>query len=160
MTSSKLWAHFSEVSGGGPGGRRLLDRGGRLGHRHPRFGDRALIGVLSVTRSIPEYAIASGLLILFAVTYPVFPQAGAHEAFATYSSTWDHVSDILFHLALPLAALTLGLLANKFLIVRNTAIATPQRANSVPRSPRAGPAPGHPPSSPRSRNAGSCRLGG
>ena len=51
-------------------------------------------------------------------------QAGAHEAFATYSSTWDHVSDILFHLALPLTALTLGLLANKFLIVRNTAIAT------------------------------------
>ncbi|HET7718523.1 MAG TPA: ABC transporter permease [Acidimicrobiales bacterium] len=89
-----------------------------------RFADRALITVLSLTRAIPEYAIASGLLILFAVTYPVFPQAGAHEAFATYSSTWDHVADILFHLALPLAALTLGLLANKFLIVRNTAIAT------------------------------------
>jgi peptide/nickel transport system permease protein len=34
------------------------------------------------------------------------------------------VGDIAFHLALPLAALTLGLLANKFLIVRNTAIAT------------------------------------
>lgn len=89
-----------------------------------RFADRALIGVLSVTRAIPEYAIASGLLIAFAVTYPVFPQAGAHEAFATYSSPWDHVSDILFHLTLPLTALTLGLLANKFLIVRNTAIAT------------------------------------
>ena len=89
-----------------------------------RFADRALIAVLSVTRAIPEYAIASALLILFAVTYPVFPQAGAHEAFATYSSTWDHVSDVLFHLALPLAALTLGLLANKFLIVRNTAIST------------------------------------
>jgi peptide/nickel transport system permease protein len=89
-----------------------------------RFADRTLIATLSVTRAIPEYAMASALLILFAVTYPVFPQAGAHEAFATYSSTWDHVSDILFHLALPLAALTLGLLANKFLIVRNTAIAT------------------------------------
>lgn len=89
-----------------------------------RFADRTLIAVLSITRAIPEYAMASGLLILFAVTYPVFPQAGAHEAFATYSSTWDHVSDILFHLALPLTALTLGLLANKFLIVRNTAIGT------------------------------------
>mgnify|MGYP000377277766 CR=1 FL=1 len=89
-----------------------------------RFADRALIAGLSVTRAIPEYATASALLILFAVTYPVFPQAGAREAFATYSSTWDHISDILFHLALPLTALTLGLLANKFLIVRNTAIAT------------------------------------
>jgi peptide/nickel transport system permease protein len=89
-----------------------------------RFADRSLIAVLSVSRAIPEYAIASALLITFAVTYPVFPQAGAHEAFPTYSSTWDQVSDIAFHLALPLAALTLGLLANKFLLVRNTAIGT------------------------------------
>lgn len=89
-----------------------------------RFADRALIAGLSVTRAIPEYAMASALLILFAVTYPVFPQAGAQEAFANYSSTWDRVSDILLHLALPLTALTLGLLANKFLIVRNTAVAT------------------------------------
>jgi len=89
-----------------------------------RFADRALIVVLSATRAIPEYAMASALLILFAVTYPVFPQAGAQRAFATYGSPVEAVRDVLFHLALPVTALTVGLAANKFLIVRNTVITT------------------------------------
>ncbi|HVE47812.1 MAG TPA: ABC transporter permease [Acidimicrobiales bacterium] len=89
-----------------------------------RFADRALIVVLSATRAIPEYAMAAALLILFAVTYPVFPQAGAQRPFANYASPMDAVGDVLFHLALPLIALTVGLAANKFLIVRNTVIST------------------------------------
>jgi peptide/nickel transport system permease protein len=89
-----------------------------------RIADRSLIAVLSATRAVPEYAMASALLILFAVTFPVFPQAGAQRPFATYASALDAAGDVLFHLALPLTALTLGLVANKFLIVRNTVIAT------------------------------------
>lgn len=89
-----------------------------------RFADRALIVVLSTTRAIPEYAMAAALLILFAVTYPVFPQAGAQRPFATYGSPLDAIGDVLLHLALPLIALTVGLAANKFLIVRNTVIST------------------------------------
>lgn len=89
-----------------------------------RFGDRALIVVLSAARAIPEYALAAALVITFAVTYPVFPQAGSRTAFAQYGSTWEAVNDVAVHLALPLTALALGLIANKFLIVRNTVIAT------------------------------------
>ncbi len=89
-----------------------------------RFADRALIVVLSATRAIPEYAMAAALLIIFAVTYPIFPQAGAQRAFATYGSPWAATGDVLFHLALPVTALTIGLAANKFLIVRNTVIST------------------------------------
>lgn len=89
-----------------------------------RFADRTLIVVLSTSRAIPEYAIASALLILFAVTWPVFPQAGGQTAFASYTSPVQAVGDVLHHLALPLLALTLGLAANKFLIVRNTVIST------------------------------------
>lgn len=89
-----------------------------------RFADRALIVVLSASRAIPEYATASALLILFAVTFPLFPQAGAQRPFATYGSPLGAVGDVAVHLALPLAALTLGLAANKFLIVRNTVIST------------------------------------
>jgi len=89
-----------------------------------RFADRSLIVVLSASRAIPEYAIASALLILFAVTFPVFPQAGAQTAFARYASPLEAVGDVLLHLTLPLAALTVGLAANKFLIVRNTVIST------------------------------------
>lgn len=89
-----------------------------------RFADRSLIVVLSATRAVPEYAVASALLILFAVTYPIFPQAGGQRPFANYTSPLDATGDVLFHLALPLAALTAGLAANKFLIVRNTVIST------------------------------------
>ncbi|MGH9149770.1 MAG: ABC transporter permease [Acidimicrobiales bacterium] len=89
-----------------------------------RLADRALIVVLSASRAIPEYAIASALLIGFAVILPIFPQAGARTPFASYASPLAAVGDVAFHLALPLTALTLGLAANKFLIVRNTVLAT------------------------------------
>ncbi len=94
------------------------------GWRRGRFTDRALIVVLSTARAIPEYAVASGLLILFAVTFPIFPQAGARTPFGEYSTPLAAVGDVLFHLVLPLTALTLGLAANKFFIVRNTVIST------------------------------------
>lgn len=91
-------------------------RGGRI--------DRALIVALSTTRAIPEYALASALLVCFAVLIPVFPQGGGQTAFARYPSVFAAIADVLYHLALPLAALTVGLAAHKFLIVRNTAIST------------------------------------
>ncbi len=89
-----------------------------------RWADRSLIVALAASRAIPEYALASALLILFAVTFPLFPQAGAQTPFAIYASPLAAAGDVLFHLVLPLTALTLGLAANKFLIVRNTVIAT------------------------------------
>lgn len=86
--------------------------------------DRSLIVSLSAARSVPEYAMASLLLVLFAVTFPLFPQAGSQTPFASYPTVFDAVGDVIRHLVLPLTALTLGLLANQFLIVRNTAIGT------------------------------------
>lgn len=92
--------------------------------RRGRLADRSLIVVLSAARAVPEYAIASALLVLFAVTFPLFPQGGAQTPFAAYSSPLVAVRDIAYHLALPVAALTLALAANTFLIVRNTVIST------------------------------------
>lgn len=86
--------------------------------------DRGLIVSLSMARAIPEYAMASLLLVCFAVLLPVFPQAGAQTPFAHYASPLNGIGDVAHHLALPLAALTVGLAANKFLIVRNTVIST------------------------------------
>lgn len=86
--------------------------------------DRALIGSLSAARSIPEYAMASLLLVCFAVLLPVLPLGGAYTAFAHYSSPFAAVGDVARHLVLPLAALSVGLSGNHFLIVRNTVVAT------------------------------------
>lgn len=86
--------------------------------------DRGLIASFSVARAIPEYALASMLLVCFAVFLPLFPAAGAKTAFAHYPTPFDAVGDVVRHLVLPLTALTLGLVANQFLLVRNSAIAT------------------------------------
>jgi peptide/nickel transport system permease protein len=91
-------------------------RGGRL--------DRTLIVSSSVSRAIPEYAMASLLLIAFAVIVPIFPQAGAMTPFARHASPIAAAGDIARHLVLPLTALSLGLLGNKFLLVRNSVIGT------------------------------------
>lgn len=92
--------------------------------RRGRLVDRGLIISLSAARAVPEYAMASLLLVCFTVLVPVLPQSGAQTPFARYSSPLAAAGDVLTHLALPLFALTLGLAGNKFLIVRNTVIAT------------------------------------
>ena len=86
--------------------------------------DKAFIVGLAGGRAIPEYALASALLILFAVKYRMFPMAGAQTAFARYPTTWDALKDTFNHLVLPVTSLTLGMAGNKFLIVRNSVIST------------------------------------
>lgn len=90
--------------------------------RRGRFTDRVLVVVTTVARSIPEYALASVLLIAFAVVVPVLPLYGGSTAFAQYSGFWDHAADIATHLALPALSLTIGLIGVKFLLMRNTMV--------------------------------------
>lgn len=87
-----------------------------------RLLDRALVTGLTASRSVPDFAIAMLLLVGLAVAIPIFPLFGARTYFAEYSSWFDEVRDIAYHLVLPLMALTLGLLSSKFLLVRNTVI--------------------------------------
>lgn len=84
--------------------------------------DRMVLSVLTATRSIPEYALASGLLIMFAVFLPWFPVSGARTPFVEYASWWEAVIDISRHAALPVIALTIGLMGSKFMLVRNSMI--------------------------------------
>ncbi len=90
--------------------------------RRGRVDDRIVIAALTGLRAIPEYALASGLLIAFAVLIPVFPLAGGRTVFAQHASWLHAIGDVAYHLALPLVALTLSLLGTKFLLVRNTVI--------------------------------------
>lgn len=90
--------------------------------RRGRPSDHFLVVTTTVTRAVPQYAMATVLLIVFAVVLPWFPLYGAETPFATYSSLLARVIDIARHLALPATALTLGLLSHKFLLVRNETI--------------------------------------
>jgi len=91
--------------------------------RRGRFTDRTLLTVLTVAKSVPEYAIAAVLLITFAVAFPVLPLFGARTPFADYGF-FGNLVDIAKHMVLPASALTISLLGTKFLLVRNTMIST------------------------------------
>lgn len=107
---------FASVIGYLAGLTAAWKRGGAL--------DRAFIVGSSMARAVPDYAVAIALLMVFAIFLPVLPQAGAKTPFAHYPTPFDAAGDALRHAILPVAALTGGLAANKFLIARNTAIAT------------------------------------
>jgi peptide/nickel transport system permease protein len=92
-------------------------------HRN-RHGDRVILVGLTSLRSIPEYALATLLLIGFAVLLPVFPLYGARTPFADHPTLLSRLADVGLHLVLPLTALTLSLVGSKFLLVRNTAISS------------------------------------
>lgn len=92
-------------------------------HRGKRR-DRALVTALTAVNSIPEYALAAVFLMAFGVLIPLFPLYGARTAFARYDSFLGQIGDVATHLVLPMTALTLSLLGSKFLLVRNTVIAS------------------------------------
>lgn len=84
--------------------------------------EQLLITGMTALRAIPEYALASALLVVFAVLLPVFPLSGARTPFVEHASLLAAVLDVAHHLALPALALTLALVGNKFLLVRNTTV--------------------------------------
>ena len=90
--------------------------------RRGRLSDRSLMAGMTVAQAVPEYALATVLLIAFAVVLPTgLPLAGARTPFADHGAVGE-VLDVAKHLVLPAGALTLSLLGTKFLLVRNTMI--------------------------------------
>ncbi len=86
--------------------------------------DRALVVTSTTFRAVPSYALASFLVVAFALVWPVFPLGGAVRPFADYSSPFARLADIATHLALPVAALTAALVGRQLLLVRNTVVGT------------------------------------
>lgn len=84
--------------------------------------DRRLLTAMTMLHAVPEYVLATLLLILFGVVIPIFPIASASTPFTASSGQLYKLADVAFHLALPAMALSLGLVGTKFLLVRNTTI--------------------------------------
>jgi peptide/nickel transport system permease protein len=85
--------------------------------------DRVLVGGAAVTAALPEFLIAIGLLIVFAITLHWFPLLGGQTLFADYGADptagWRGALDIAWHLTLPAAALVLTGTAGFVLIARD-----------------------------------------
>lgn len=80
-------------------------------------GDLGLLGFFVFLESLPSFWVGMLLVALFAVQWPIFPTFGAVTPWATLSG-WEYFADVLRHLALPLATLTLVSVSGNFFVAR------------------------------------------
>ena len=83
--------------------------------------DRGLVAGLMFLGGFPDFFIGILLLLIFAVSLDVLPLSGATSPYAGYEGL-AYISDILRHLALPLASMVLVQLGGIFLLTRNTIV--------------------------------------
>lgn len=83
--------------------------------------DRTMLAGLMSLNGFPDFFLGMLLLIAFGVTWGIFPLAGALTPYSGLSGL-ALLLDVLRHLFLPVAALTLAYLASSYLLTRNTMI--------------------------------------
>jgi peptide/nickel transport system permease protein len=94
-----------------------IESGWRRGSRT----DRTMLAGLMSLNGFPDFFLGMLLLIAFGVTWGIFPLAGALTPYSGLSGL-ALLLDVLRHLCLPVAALTLAHLASGYLLTRNTMI--------------------------------------
>ena len=92
-----------------------IAQGWRWGSRF----DRSMQGTTLVLYSMPEFWFGLLMIMLFSVTWPIFPSGGM-ESPASDLTGLAHVADVLNHLALPFFVLTVSYLAEYSLIMRSS----------------------------------------
>jgi peptide/nickel transport system permease protein len=91
------------------------------GWRRGKVLDRSLLAGFMGLNGFPDFFLGAVLLLLFGVSLELFPLAGALSPYAGLSGI-SLLADVLWHLALPISALTLGHVAANYLLTRNTMI--------------------------------------
>ena len=94
-----------------------IESGWRRGTRT----DRTMLSGLMALNGFPDFFVGIVLLLVFGVALGILPLAGAMTPYSGLSGG-ALVLDVLKHLALPLASLTLAHLAGGYLLTRNTMI--------------------------------------
>lgn len=92
-----------------------IAQGWRWGSRF----DRSMLGITLVLYSMPEFWFGLLMIMLFSVTWSIFPSGGM-ESPASSLTGLAHLADILNHLALPFFVLTVSYLAEYSLIMRSS----------------------------------------
>jgi peptide/nickel transport system permease protein len=82
-----------------------------------RRGDLGLLGLFVFLESLPSFWVGMLLIALFAVQWPVLPAFGAVTAWGGYEGM-ERLGDILRHLVLPVATLTIVSVSGTFLVAR------------------------------------------
>jgi len=92
-----------------------IAQGWRWGSRF----DQTWLGITLVLYSMPEFWFGLLMIMLFSVTWSIFPSGGMESAASTLTGL-PHIADILNHLALPFFVLTVSYLAEYSLIMRSS----------------------------------------
>lgn len=90
-------------------------RGGRT--------DRCLLVSMLLIDGVPSLVIGVLFLMIFSLKFGWFPTAGAVTPYSNAQGI-EHIIDILMHLALPLATLTLSQIPGDYLMIRNSMVLT------------------------------------
>jgi peptide/nickel transport system permease protein len=98
------------------GARSGWKRGGKL--------DRVGGGLALVFYSMPYFVIGMPLIIIFAAGLGWFPTSGMLTPGATYSGPLDFLADLVPHLILPLATISLGLIGGYSILMRSSVTET------------------------------------
>jgi len=91
------------------------------GWRRGSWTDRTMLAGLMTLNGFPDFFVGMVLLIMFGVIWGVFPLAGALTPYSGLAG-WAAVLDVVKHMVLPVAALTLAHLSGGYLLTRNTMI--------------------------------------
>jgi peptide/nickel transport system permease protein len=90
-------------------------RGGRF--------DRSLLTFMLLLDGIPSLALGITALTVFCLHFGWFPSANAMTPYSGAEGI-GHIRDVLWHLVLPLATLTLSMIPGDYLLIRNSMILT------------------------------------
>nr|QNO47041.1 hypothetical protein NBCJMJBN_00002 [Methanosarcinales archaeon ANME-2c ERB4] len=90
-------------------------RGGRF--------DRSILTFMLLLDGIPSIALGIVSLTVFCLYFGWFPSAGAMTPYSSAEGI-GHIKDVIWHLVLPLATLTLSMIPGDYLLIRNSMMLT------------------------------------
>jgi peptide/nickel transport system permease protein len=101
-----------------------LTLGAYTGWRRGGKTDRVGNGLSLILYSMPYFVIGMPLIIIFAAGLGWFPTSGMLTAGATYTGPLDFLADLVSHLILPLATISLGLIGGYSILMRSSVTET------------------------------------
>ncbi len=84
--------------------------------------DKGLLTFVMGTTAVPSFLLAIFLQLIFSIKLGIFPVSGAMTFYKNYSGFTGKALDVLWHSILPIGTLTVVLLSEYYLLVRNTMI--------------------------------------
>jgi len=101
-----------------------LALGAYTGWRRGGLADRIGNGLSLILYSMPYFVIGMPLIIIFAAGLGLFPTSGMLTAGASYDGPLDFLADLVSHLVLPVATISLGLIGGYSILMRSSVTET------------------------------------